>query len=287
MGQLGQVRESAETAYVFARNSTVQWFSESFGERAVSVTIPAANKCRNVSGAESAPSAKRRHPMRPVHNSSAKRPIGVCAEQADDLDRAEPSACCKLAGEPTQALVIRTRQGDQCARDALIARFWMPLRRWAEGRLPQKMRSSGDTEDLVQITVMRALSRIEQFRNEGKGSFLVYLRQILLNELRDEIRRGNRTPEKVEVDDEMVDMGMPSPVDMVVGHEYLSIYETVLATLSKRQQSVIVMRVEQCMSYPEIARAIGETPDCVRMMIARAMTKLAAGMRNLMPIVRS
>lgn len=183
------------------------------------------------------------------------------------------------ASEPTQLLIVRVRQGDLLAREALVKRFLHPLRRWAHGRLPSKARGNGDTEDLVQISVMRALSRIEQFRNGGKGSFLVYLRQILLNELRDEIRRGNRNPDAVEIDEELVDKNMPSPVEMVVGQDCLSHYERTLGTLNKRQQRMIVMRVEFSMSYAEIALALGETPDGVRMMIARAMLKLAAGMK--------
>jgi RNA polymerase sigma factor (sigma-70 family) len=184
------------------------------------------------------------------------------------------------ANEPTQALVVRVRQGDARAKEALVARFLAPLRRWAHGRLPHGARSGGDTEDLVQITLMRAMSRLDQFWNEGKGSFLGYIRQILLNELRDEVRRGKRGPEKIEIDEELVDKQTPSPMEMAVGHEYVASYARTLATLTRRQQSVILMRIEQCMSYAEIAEAIGESPDGVRMMVTRAMVKLAAGMNG-------
>ena len=182
--------------------------------------------------------------------------------------------------EPTQMLVVKVRQGDARARETLVIRFLDPLRKWAHGRLPAQARGLGDTEDLVQITVMRALNRIEQFRNEGKGSFLAYLRQILMNELRDEIRRGNRHPQSVDIDEDLVDKNLTSPVELVLGQDCLRRYESTLAALNRRQQSVVVMRIEFCMSYAEIAAAVGETADGVRMMIARAMVKLAAGLEE-------
>jgi RNA polymerase sigma-70 factor (ECF subfamily) len=52
-------------------------------------------------------------------------------------------------------------------------------------------------------------------------------------------------------------------------------YEQALAALPKRQQALIVMRVEFGMSYPEIAVEVGGTADAVRVMVARAIVQLS------------
>jgi RNA polymerase sigma factor (sigma-70 family) len=183
------------------------------------------------------------------------------------------------AGEPTEVLIRRVRAGEGRARDALVRRFLPLLRQWAHGRLPRAARDLHETEDLVQLALMRALRQIERFECEGPGSFLAYLRQILLNQVRDEVRRLMRRPESSELDVEMADTELPSPVEQLVGHERLRAYEAALASLPKRQQGLIVMRLEFGMSYPEIATEVGGTPDAVRVMVARALVQLATALK--------
>lgn len=57
--------------------------------------------------------------------------------------------------ESTVHLVERARAGDQEAVDRLFARYLIPLRRWATGRLPKWARDMTDTDDLVQETLLR------------------------------------------------------------------------------------------------------------------------------------
>src|SRR3569833_985772 len=100
------------------------------------------------------------------------------------------------ADEPTGSLIVRIREGDDSARDMLFRRYLPLLRRWAHGRLPTGARDLAQTDYLVQITLMRALINVAGFDARSKGSFLAYLRQILLNEVRAEIRRVRKLPER-------------------------------------------------------------------------------------------
>ena len=61
----------------------------------------------------------------------------------------------------------------------------------------------------------------------------------------------------------------------MLGHERVRAYERALAALPKRQQELIVMRMEFGMSYPEIAAEVDSTPDAVRVMVARAIVLLS------------
>jgi RNA polymerase sigma factor (sigma-70 family) len=177
--------------------------------------------------------------------------------------------------EPTVVLIRRIRAGDKDARDLLLRRFLPLLQRWAHGRLPRQMRDLNETDDLVQVTLVKALARLDQFESAGPGAFLAYLRQALLNQVRDEIRRHQRRPEHAEIDVELSDPDAPALIERIVGSERVRAYEQALATLPKRQQSLIVMRVEFGMSYPEIAAEVGSTSDAVRVMVARAIVLLS------------
>ena len=97
----------------------------------------------------------------------------------------------------------------------------------------------------------------------------------LLNQVRDEIRRHQRRPEHAEIDHELAETDSVGVVDHLIGSERMQAYEQALAALPKRQQGLIVMRVEFGMSYPEIAAEVGSTPDAVRVMVARAIVQLS------------
>jgi RNA polymerase sigma-70 factor, ECF subfamily len=177
--------------------------------------------------------------------------------------------------EPTVDVIRRIQSGDAGAREQLLARFLPLLRRWAHGRLPRQIRDLNDTDDLVQVTLVKALSRLGEFESSGPGAFLAYLRMALLNQVRDEIRRYQRRPEHAEIDAELAENGTVGVVDQLIGSERMQAYEHALAELPKRQQALIVMRVEFGMSYPEIAVEVGGTADAVRVMVARAIVKLS------------
>jgi RNA polymerase sigma-70 factor, ECF subfamily len=179
------------------------------------------------------------------------------------------------AVEPTVDVIRRVQLGDATAREQLLARFLPLLRRWAHGRLPRQIRDMNDTDDLVQVTLVKSLSRLGEFDSSGPGAFLAYLRMALLNQVRDEIRRHQRRPEHAQIDVELSDRDAPALVDQLVGSERVRAYEQALAALPKRQQGLIVMRVEFGMSYPEIAVEVGGTPDAARVMVARAILLLS------------
>jgi RNA polymerase sigma-70 factor (ECF subfamily) len=177
--------------------------------------------------------------------------------------------------EPTELLLRRIRTGDADARQALYHRCLPLLLRWAHGRLPHYARTASDTEDLVQTTLLRALKHLDAFESSSSGAFLAYLRQILLNEVRREIRTQHRHGLQVQVDDIDLRSDGLSSVELLVNRERLNAYEKALGGLPKRQQELVVLRIEFGMSYLEIAQEVGGTPDAVRMQITRGLQKMA------------
>jgi len=145
---------------------------------------------------------------------------------------------------PTEQLLRRIREGESAARQALYERCLPLLTRWAHGRMPAPARDIADTDDLVQVTLLRALNHLEEFQANGSGSFLAYLRQILLNEVRAELRRRQRGVTKVDIETQVLADDSSSVVERLVGHERLLAYEKALAALDRRDQELIVMRLE-------------------------------------------
>src|SRR5690349_24879010 len=90
--------------------------------------------------------------------------------------------------------LFRSKAGDSDALNHLFARYLPSLRRWASGRLPRWTRDLMDTDDLVQETVVRAVKRIDRFESRHEGALQAYLRQAVVNRIRDEVRRARRSP---------------------------------------------------------------------------------------------
>ena len=183
--------------------------------------------------------------------------------------------------ESTAVLLIRARHGDLKAREALASRYLPALRRFAHGRLPARARDLAETDDLVQNTVVRALNHLDRFEPRREGAFLAYLRQILVNQIRDEARRASSRPVRAELSEDLPAAGL-SPLEEAIGRDDVELYEAALAKLAPPQREAIVLRVELGFSYDEVARSLGrQSPNAARMLIARAMVRLAAAIDEL------
>ena len=183
--------------------------------------------------------------------------------------------------ERTHELVERAKGGDREALDRLLSRAMPRLRRWATGRLPRWTRDLMDTDDLVQETVVRAARRIDAFEPRHEGAWQAYLRQAVMNRIRDEVRRGARAPASSEVGDDLPARDA-SPLDHVIGREAVDRYEAALAALKPEEREAIVTRVEMDGTYEQVAQALGKpSADAARMAVSRALLRLAQEMSRV------
>jgi len=175
----------------------------------------------------------------------------------------------------TAVLLAEVRKGDAEAREQLLARYLPMLQRWARGRLPARARDLGDTDDLVQVSLLRALNNIDAFECRREGAFLAYLRRIVLNAVRDEVRRSMRQPGRAALSEELP-AASPSLLDRTIGHQALEAYEAALASLPEEKQEAVILRIEFGMGYQEIAEAIGApSANSARMTVARTLVQLS------------
>lgn len=179
-----------------------------------------------------------------------------------------------ISDEPTIELVVRAQSGDRQAAEALLQRSVPQLKRWAHGKLPAAARGALDTGDLVQETVLHVLRRLDTFQPRHVGAMQAYLRQSVLNRIRDEVRRIGRHPTSCELPADMPSE-TPSPLEQAVEAEAVGRYQQALGTLSVRDRQLVVARIEAQWSHDEIARHFGmPTADAARMAVSRALRRL-------------
>ena len=180
-----------------------------------------------------------------------------------------------LALASTRTLILRIRSGDEAAREELFARLLPGLRRWAHGRLPAAARDLDDTDDLVQTSLARAFRKVEEFEPRRDGAFLAYVHQILINCIREEIRRVRRRPERAELPEEVPDE-RAELLGRSLGPGAIEAYEAALPLLPEEQQQAVILRLEFGFSYREMAAALARpTPNAARMLFTRGLVRLA------------
>jgi RNA polymerase sigma factor (sigma-70 family) len=185
--------------------------------------------------------------------------------------------------ESTFVLLDLARAGDGRAMDRLFTRYITPLRRFAHGRLPTAARDLLDTNDLVQDTLMHTFKRIEDFRPQREGALLAYLRQAVVNRVRDEVRRRARRPLPETLNEEAPEVPnrAMSPLDAAIGQQAADRYEAALQRLKPEDREAIIARVEMGMSFEEVAAALDKpSAEAARKAVSRAMVRLAEDMRR-------
>ncbi len=191
----------------------------------------------------------------------------------------EPAPCVGDDDE-TVELLRRARGGDREALDLLFARQIPLLRRWASGRLPQWARDIADTSDLIQETVFETFKRIDSFEPRGEGALQAYLRQALVNRLRNQLRRVGSRPQRMELESSMADEAT-SPLEAAIGRQTLDRYEAALGKLKPEERDAIVSRIEFGMTYAEVAAALDKpSADAARMAVIRAIDRLTQEMAS-------
>lgn len=173
----------------------------------------------------------------------------------------------------TRWLLDRVRVGDARARADLVARVEPLLRRFARGRLPAPLRSQEDTADLVQLTWLRVLDKLESIDVQEPGAFFAYLRATLINALRESLRRQSRSPVHPCGSHELGEDPAVASAD-VAQADWLA-WEQALEKLPLDQRGLVLMRFEFGMSFVEIAAELGETSDGVRMKFNRILARMA------------
>jgi RNA polymerase sigma factor (sigma-70 family) len=177
--------------------------------------------------------------------------------------------------ESTTHLVTKARAGDRSAAGALLERAVPHLRRWTRGRIPSYGRGHADTEDIVQDAIVQTLRRIDTFDHRSVGALQAFLREVVVNRIRDVVRRVRRRGVPEELPEEIVDKER-SPLEIAIMQQRTERFVAALAKLRPVDRQAVVCRIELGYSYREIAERLGNSTEAAaRMKVHRALQRLA------------
>ncbi len=155
-----------------------------------------------------------------------------------------------------------------CAGEGIAATKLVQRHAPAVARFVATSGERDSVDEVVQDTFVRAFSAIDSFRAES--AFRTWLftiaRRLVLDRRRAE--RRSRNTSSVEEGDAVTQF---DALDSMVADESLLRVRKALGSLSPRQREIFTLRVEQGLSYKEIADVTGSTEGAARVHYHNAM----------------
>lgn len=157
----------------------------------------------------------------------------------------------------------------------------------AQSELDPSIRAKGGASDLVQETFMEAQRDFARFEGTSEEELLAWLRQVLLNNLKNFARSYRQTAKRdvgreVELEagrssfnwrDALSDHGV-TPSRVVMNQEATASLEAALSRLPEDYQQIILYRYREERSFDEIAELMERTPNAARKLWSRAIEGL-------------
>lgn len=154
------------------------------------------------------------------------------------------------------SLIARWREGDERAATALVERHANAL-----GRYVASLGERDAAEEVVQDTFVRAFASLESFR--GDSSLRTWLFTIARRLVVDRRRAARRRREVGNLDDVDASTEYTALDTMIAGEAKLRVWAAV-GKLSPTQREVFLLRVNEGLSYKEIADVAGTTEGAAR-----------------------
>jgi RNA polymerase sigma-70 factor (ECF subfamily) len=178
------------------------------------------------------------------------------------------------------ALVRRAIAGSDEALDALYARYGPRLLAFIRMKMGRSLRARLESRDILQAAFLKSFEGLGGFEGTTGRSLLGWLMRIAEREIADraDFHGRRRRDPKVEagVADHEHDLAARSrsALSRLILDEEAERLEAALDGISAPHRQVILLRMFEELSFPEIAKALGRSEDASRMLYARAMTAL-------------
>jgi RNA polymerase sigma-70 factor (ECF subfamily) len=187
------------------------------------------------------------------------------------------------------AQLRKAQAGDRGALVALLETLAPPIRERISHRIPAAMRSVIDTDDVMQVTYMEAVSRMDQFRTGGASGFRAWLARMAENNLIDAIRaleaakrpsprqkvtRGAADESAIALIEQLSATGQGTPSRVAARGEAVRFMQRALSELPGDYEKVVRMYDLEGRPIGEVASALGRSEGAVYMLRARAHDRL-------------
>jgi RNA polymerase sigma-70 factor (ECF subfamily) len=162
-------------------------------------------------------------------------------------------------------LVRRAQKGDREAFAGLIDRYWDSLYRW----MYRLTRHRQTAEDLTQETFLKAFARLGSF--QAGTNFHAWVFRIGFNTFanyrRDNARVREALPDQVEAKRD-------GPVTEAIDRESMRLLHAAIYRLSEEFRSAFLLRVQEDLSFRDIARVLNLTEETARWRVYKARQML-------------
>lgn len=201
----------------------------------------------------------------------------------------------KTTTEVLEDLIRSARGGDEAARNALFERYGSRVADIVHVRMRSFLRGHAQSGDLVQMTLLEALRRLDSFEPRGRTSFVRWLARLVESELcnaYDHLTREKRDVRRnahFEVPTEEGAVPRPpspasvqmSPTSVLIADERVELVRECIAALPERYREVILLRDYEDTDWEEIRTALDvPSENAARMVHLRAVTKLGESLRQ-------
>ncbi|MEO6446065.1 MAG: sigma-70 family RNA polymerase sigma factor [Gemmatimonadaceae bacterium] len=153
-------------------------------------------------------------------------------------------------------LIARWRRGDERAATTLVERHAQAI-----ARFTASLGEREGADEVVQDTFVRAFGSIDSFR--GDSLFRTWLFTIARRLVLDRRRARRRKPETLDVDDGDASTEYDA-LDGMIADESAQRMREAIGRLTPTQRDVFTLRVNEGLSYREIAEVAGTTEGAAR-----------------------
>lgn len=161
---------------------------------------------------------------------------------------------------------------------AMVFSYRPSLKAIAAGLLPDHLKSRVDDSDLVQETLLKAVAQADQIRATYPEQLEAWLKETLINSVRDCIKFHSRQLRSISKEQflplESVHSTDPSASEQVRKAEAREMVLSALTSLPDDYRTVLLLRQQMDLTFPEIGERMQRSPDAVRMLWARALVAL-------------
>jgi RNA polymerase sigma-70 factor (ECF subfamily) len=166
--------------------------------------------------------------------------------------------------------------------DGLVARCLPELEAFVRRRADATFRARESTADLVQSICREVLGELPRFEYRSDAEFRAFLFQLARNKLREK-RRFHRQEKRDVRREVMPDPAptapgrarCPTPSQDAIASERAEALRAAMARLPDDYREVVAMARIQRLPHAEIAARMGRSIGSVRMLLGRAMSRLA------------
>jgi RNA polymerase sigma-70 factor (ECF subfamily) len=162
-------------------------------------------------------------------------------------------------------LLVAAQNGDRSAFAQIVERYWDRLYRW----LYHLTHDRHTAEDLVQESLLKAFAGLKKF--QAGTNFAAWLFRIAHNNYANQCRASSRKREALP--EELPDR-QRGPLDEAVSAEALQQLTRAIKRLPSEYRAALLLRVEEDLSFREIAEVLDLTEETARWRVYKARQKL-------------